>query len=419
MAKVDLEARMTIKKLYETGCAKANIAQLLGLSEGTVRYHIKRIEAGARDGRADQVPLAARYDAAIAHWRAENGDAPVNLQLLHEYLVAEHDYPGSVRSVQRYYRRRYPAPKLRARRRVETPPGAQGQVDWAEFRGIRIAGIPTTLYAFHLELSHSRKSAVVWSQRKDELGWLHCHNESLRRVGGVPASLRVDNEKTAISRGAGAWGVVNPNYRRYAQVLRFHVDACPPRAPNYKGKIERHIRDQRLRADPGKQDWAALDALQAWTDDRVDADAHRRICPATGTSVHAAWEAERRYLAPLPMLPEPFDLVAARRVQMDCLVAFEHRQYSVPFAYVGRQVEVRGCSGVVQILADGAVIAMHPRHTAARLVLEPAHFDGEATETVVPPPPLGRMGRRLAEIAAMTPERRPLDLYAALVEVAR
>jgi hypothetical protein len=29
------------------------------------------------------------------------------------------------------------------------------------------------------------------------------------------------------------------------------------------------------------------------------------------------------------------------------------------------------------------------------------------------------MGRRLEEIAAMVPERRPLDLYAALAEVAR
>jgi hypothetical protein len=29
------------------------------------------------------------------------------------------------------------------------------------------------------------------------------------------------------------------------------------------------------------------------------------------------------------------------------------------------------------------------------------------------------MGRRLQEIAAMAPEKRPLDLYAALAEVAR
>ena len=36
-----------------------------------------------------------------------------------------------------------------------------------------------------------------------------------------------------------------------------------------------------------------------------------------------------------------------------------------------------------------------------------------------PPKPLGRMARRLQEIAALPVERRPVDLYAALAEVAR
>ena len=52
-------------------------------------------------------------------------------------------------------------------------------------------------------------------------------------------------------------------------------------------------------------------------------------------------------------------------------------------------------------------------------MLEPGHFEGESTDTVIAPVPLGRMGARLAEIAAMRPEHRPLDLYAALAEVAR
>jgi hypothetical protein len=32
----------------------------------------------------------------------------------------------------------------------------------------------------------------------------------------------VDNERTAVVRGAGAWGTINVAYRRYATVLRFH-----------------------------------------------------------------------------------------------------------------------------------------------------------------------------------------------------
>jgi hypothetical protein len=38
---------------------------------------------------------------------------------------------------------------------------------------------------------------------------------------------------------------------------------------------------------------------------------------------------------------------------------------------------------------------------------------------VLPPKPLGRMAKKLEEIAQMPVERRPVDLYAALAEVAR
>jgi hypothetical protein len=119
-------------------------------------------------------------------------------------------------------------------------------------------------------------------------------------------------------------------------------------------------------------------------------------------------------------LPGPATiLVATRRVSEDCLVAFEGRSYSVPFALVGATVEVRGCAEEVQILSGARVVASHPRHTRCRLLLETSHYEGEPTETVLPPLPLGRMGRRLQEIYLLEPAKRPVDLYAALAEVAR
>ena len=91
----------------------------------------------------------------------------------------------------------------------------------------------------------------------------------------------------------------------------------------------------------------------------------------------------------------------------------------MPFRFVGQAVEVRGCCGTVQILAEGRVINEYPRHSDRRVLVDPACYEGEATDRVVPPPPLGRMGRRLQEIYEMQVEQRPMDLYAALAEVAR
>jgi transposase len=417
--KLDRETRMTISVLARNGQSGRAIARMLGVTENTVRYHLQRQASAAIDGRTQQEHKADGCAAAIAHYLEEAAAGPVNLASLHEWLIAEHDFTGSLRGLQRYFRRHFPKPAVRARRRVETPAGAQAQADWADWPKIWIAGRPVYAYQFHLRLSHSRFGARVWSPRADQLAWHHVHNEGFRRIKGVAASVRIDNLKTGVSRGAGAWGEINPSYRRYAKAVRFHIDTCPVRHPEAKGKVERGIGADRAWREVSERDWSGWDELQAWTDERVAREAQVRTCPATGTSVWDAWQAEQRFLSPVPLLPEPFNLVATRTVAPDCTVAFEARRYSVPFARMGKVVTVHGCSRVVQVWADGQVIAEHPRHGRERIVIDPRHYEGVATKTVLPPLPLGRMGRRLQEIAEMTPQTRPLDLYAALAEVAR
>jgi transposase len=415
------EEVVTIEVLHERGMSNRAIARQLGVDEKAIRYRLWRQSTGAHDGRSEKRFAAEPWAEAIAHWMRERGtEHGINLQVLTEWLVAEHGYTGSYKAIQRFVRAKYPRPKLRVRRRVETPPGAQAQADWAEFPGIVVGETAVDLSAFHLVLSHSRMEAIVWSERQDELAWLAVHNAALKRLGGVPGVIRVDNTKTAIAQGAGPWGVINERYATYARTLRFHVDATRPRAPQEKGKVERRILAHKTGFDPRRNGWRDLAELQAATDLAVRRSAERRICPATGLSVWESYHAERRCLTALPaLLPEPFDLVAQRRVGRDATVAFEGRTYSVPFRFADQVVEVRGCAVAVQVWAEGQIVASHPRHTRARLLLDPAHYDGSSTDRVMAPVPLGRMGRRLQELWALAPERRPIDYYAACAEVAR
>jgi hypothetical protein len=287
-------------------------------------------------------------------------------------------------------------------------------------RSGRIGDAAVTLHAFHLVLSHSRMEAIVWAPRQDELAWLTVHNGALTRLGGVPAVIRVDNTKTAIAQGAGAWGTVNERYAVYARTLRFHVDATRPRAPEEKGKVERRILAHKVGFDPRRRAWRDVAEFQTATDVAVRQSAERRLCPATGDTVWTSFLAEHPLLQPLPAgLPEPFDLVAQRRVGLNATVHFEGRMYSVPFRFAEQVVEIRGCADTVQVWAAGAIVAMHPRHTRHRLLIDPTHYDGPSTDRVVAPTPLGRMGRKRQEIWALAPQRRPIDLYAALAEVAR
>jgi hypothetical protein len=108
-----------------------------------------------------------------------------------------------------------------------------------------------------------------------------------------------------------------------------------------------------------------------------------------------------------------------RPVGIDCTVSFEGRRYSVPFRFIGQRVEVRGLAGRVQVFKDATMVADHARGTAALLLRDEAHYEGENTDRVLAPMPLGRMGRRMQEIAASGVQHRSLDLYARLAEVAR
>jgi transposase len=415
------EEVVTVQVLAEKGQNHCEIGRVLGVTEGTVRYHLRRASAGAKDRRKERAFKAESLSEVIAAWYTAHAERerPVNVSELFEHLVAEYDYAGSYPSVVRFVRAHYPRPRIRTYRRVETPPGAQSQTDWGEYPQVQVGGENRVLHAFLMVLSHSRKPAIVWSLAQDELSWLHCHNESYRRLNGVAAVNRIDNVKTAVVQGAGAWGVIHPTYRAYARAVGFHIDACAPRQAQAKGKVEAKVRLSRLLLDPGRREWDNLEQLQAWTDERVEHWSERALCPATGRTVQESWQQELSRLAPLPLLPEPFDIAVTRPVHPDCTVRFEDRLYSVPFDFVERCVEVRGCAGKVQILGEGRVLCEYPRRTAARILLDPKCYEGSATARVLAPPPLGAMGRRLQAIYELPVEQRPLDLYAALAEAAR
>jgi len=253
-----------------------------------------------------------------------------------------------------------------------------------------------------------------------QLAWHHVHNEALKRLGGVAAVNRIDNLKTGVSRGAGPWGEINESYRAYARTMGFHVDPHEPRQPQQKGKAERQV--SVVKQLDLQQAFQSLADLQRYTDARIERADQHRLCPVTGKSVADSWAAERELLRPLPAtLPEPFDLIKKCEVYKDCTIRFEGRTYSVPFEYVRKTVEVRGCSGTIQIVdrRTGMVLKEYPRGTERLLLIDQDCYEGEETDEVRRPRPFGKMARRIQQLAAQPVQLRSIDFYAELAEVAR
>jgi len=424
--KDDIVSILTLKKRGESNRA---LARRFGVTENAIRYQLKHQTKIKPDGR-QRPSLIERLGLApvVNHWWESTKNllpedrAPSGEQLW-SHLVEDYDFSGSPKSVRKYLRSHFPKAKLRAFRRVETPPGAQTQTDWVEYRAMDIGGNdgPVTIYGFVMVLSHSRKAAVIWCTSMNQLSWHHAHNLAFARLGGIAAVNRIDNLKTGIIHGAGPWGEINPHYKTYAKTMGFHIDACLPRSPQHKGKTERRCGIMRTLGIENRC-FMSLADLQHWSDEKVRIHTERTRCPATGTTIQEAWEAERLLLRPLPAtMPEPFDIVRSCPVHADCRAHFEGRTYDIPFPYIGRTIEVRGCALVVQFIdpESGAIIRTYPRKTAERHLLDPTCYEGDATDRVLPPTPLGKMARRLEEISHMEVQMRSVDIYAALAEVAR
>ena len=59
MGRLENEARTAMTVLLKVGHTQSAVARLLGVTEGSVRYHRRRRESGATDGRSRQVSVAA------------------------------------------------------------------------------------------------------------------------------------------------------------------------------------------------------------------------------------------------------------------------------------------------------------------------------------------------------------------------
>lgn len=426
MAQLTKEEIVTLQTLKLKGQSSRSIARQLNVTEGTVRYHLRRQTSGDVDGRRKQSLIEKQLLVEVVrHWwdaQLESlpaGRAP-NVHKLWQFLLSDYDYGGSYKSVAKYVRATFDKPKLRPFRRIETPPGAQTQSDWME-QTVLIAGTLTKVYGFVMTLSHSRMTALIWSPSMNQLAWHQVHNQAYERLGGIAAVNRIDNLKTGVAQGSGSWGRLNESYAAYARTMGFHIDPHEVRQPQQKGKVERRVSAIRGCLDL-KRNFDSLEQFQSHADERLLSDSKKRKCPVTGSTVLETWQEEIKLLRPLPAnLPAPFDLIRTCPVHSDCTIRFEGRTYTVPFEYVHRRVEVRGCNGFIQIVdrGDGRMLRQYPRNTAELLLIDPTCYEGQSTAEVSAPKPLGRMAQRLSEIAALPVQQRSIEIYAAIAEVSR
>lgn len=397
----------------EAGLSNREIAQRLGVSEGTVRYRLRKEKEKTGDGRMLKPSAVSAFEPAIGEWiEAQTSTThPKTLRTLYSILRQFHNYDKSYDALRRYVRKRYPQLKKRGVSiRIETPPGALGQTDWKEDYRLRMGpdGRQVKVNFFILTAAFSRMPFVVVSEKRDQGSYTVCHERALRKAGGLFSYLRPDCLPTAVTSWAKGAEGLNTSFKTYLDKLGVQLFPSRPGRPTDKGKVEKRILDIFSTLDLEHTIFRDLSHLQKVLDEAVEGEAKRWRCAATGLSVAESWEYEKQFLRALPRhFPKAVVTEKHTTVRDDATVYFLGNYYQVRQELAGKGVLCLHTGQEVSIYHKGTEVAKAPYLPMARGML---YLNEEAILSAQTP-----LSKRTQEWAVEV-ARRQIEYYEKILE---
>jgi transposase len=357
---VTLGELVMILDLARQGLTVSAIARRTGHDRKTVRKDIARgLEPPAYKPRGAGPSLIRPFEAYLRE-RTERFPELTGRRLWRE--IRGLGFEGGYSTATEFLRGIRSAPPKAFERRFETPPGKQGQVDFAFFRTefADEPGVERIVWLFSLVLGHSRMMWARFVARQDLATVLRCHVAAFEALGGAPEQVLYDRMKTAVLGEADERGIAyNPKLLDLAAHYGVLPKACRAYRAKTKGKVERpfrYVREDFFLA----RTFRDLDDLNAQLEQWLDQVANRRLHATTRRIVAEHFAEERPFLKPLPAGPFNAVLGLERRISREGMVSVGGNLYSVPDGARRRVVEVQVTATEVRVLEDGELIATHP-----------------------------------------------------------
>lgn len=348
------EDYLMITERRAQGAYIKDIAAELGVHRRTVSRALQRGSEPPRRPRR----RARKLDAFEAQVDKMLQDDIWNADVIFRAIRAA-GYTGGVSQLRRYIQ-----PKRVLRRggviRYETPPGQQLQHDWAE-RSLRIAGVRQKVCIAVNALGYSRHLHVVAMPSLDAEHTYEAIIQAFEAIGGVPASVLVDNQKSAVVAWENGRPVFNRRFRELARTYGFTPKACRPRRAQTKGKVERmvgYVAGNALAGDRAFDSFEDLNAhLTAW----CHTVANQRTLRELGETVPERFVRDRERLAALPRTRFDTAYHSQRTVSLDAYVSIDGVRYSAPGHLAGDRLRVRiELDGWIELRdRRGHVVARH------------------------------------------------------------
>lgn len=277
------------------------------------------------------------------------------------WMCRDRGYEGSEVHFRRLVRKLRPSPASEPYMRLRTFPGEQGQVDWGHFGRVEIGRAQRALVAFVLVLSYSRRIFLRFYLGQQTENFLHGHVAAFDKWGGVPRIILYDNLKSCVLERDRTAIRFNPLLVDFSTHYRFEPRPVAVARGNEKGRVERAIRYVRDNFFAGLN-WRDLGDLNAQAEAWCDGRAMERRWPQDDSlTVADAFAEEQPRLIELPGDSFPVDERCEVSVRKTPYVRFDQNDYSVPHKHVRCKVTVLASLDTVRVIANGEVVAEHPR----------------------------------------------------------
>jgi len=364
---LDEATRSAILRLHQEGHGSRAIADVLGVSRGSVKTVL-------RAGQA-YVPPLARTEMGEAY-RAQILDLLAsckgNLVRVHEEIVsggASMSYAALTAFCRRHGIGKPPVVPVGV---YAHRAGEEMQHDTSPHDAL-IGGKKRRMQTASLVLCHCR---MLFAQCYPRFSRFECKvflTDGLEYFGGACGRCMIDNTSVVRLSGTGRDMVPVPEMASFGERFGFVFEAHEVGDANRSAKVERpfHYIENNFLAGRAFADFADLNTqLRAWCD-RVNA-AHRKHLHASARELFVA---ERAAMQPLPIhVPEVYTL-HHRIVDTEGYVNLHHNRYSVPYQLIARSLEVRESKDRVDLFDGPRLVATHRRvlESEGARVMIPAH----------------------------------------------
>lgn len=344
----------TIETLWHKGCSKSEISRLTKHDWKTVNKVINAIKSGkSAPIRKPHCRILEPYTQEIINWL----EIKLSAVRIHEELLrlgvsvgysTIKDYISLIKKNTDIFMR------------IHTEPGEEAQVDFG-YVGYTIDnhGKRRKTWVFNMRLSYSRMDFYkkVYDQKVET--FIICHMEAFKYFKGIPKRVKIDNLKAAILESNFYEPVFQRLYKDFADYYGFESIPCRVYQPNDKGKVEsgiKYVKNNFFKGRTFKNSDDVDNQLKNWTQ-----KANNRIHGTTKKVPYEVFEEqENKHLLKLPLTEFNLSKVGVRKVYHDCHIFINHNYYSVPFAYVGKEVEIEIGNNLVKIYHNQSLITTHP-----------------------------------------------------------